>query len=88
MLQPRKIDSKGRVMLGSEFAGAIVLVEHTDNGDIIIHPAMVVPKHEAWVHNNPEVASDLARALDQASKKQFASNPIDINNEDWLDNEG
>jgi hypothetical protein len=87
MFEARKIDSKGRVMLGSEYAGAIVLLEQAENGDIIIHPAAVVPLSEAWLHNNPKAAASVARGLKQASEDQFAGDPIDIDGEDWLKDE-
>lgn len=87
MLEPRKIDSKGRVMLGSEYAGEMVLIERTEHGDIIIHPAILVPQKEAWVHTDPKIAASMNRALKQASKKQFSSDPIDLTGEDWLDND-
>lgn len=87
MLEARKIDSKGRVMLGSEYAGAVVLLEQAANGDIIIHPAAVVPLNEAWLHNNPKAAASVARGLKQATEGKFADDPIDVDSEDWLKDE-
>ncbi len=87
MLEARKIDSKGRVLLGSEYAGSIVLLEQAANGDIIIHPAAVVPMNEAWLHNNPKAAASVARGLKQAAEGKFAKDPIDLSAEDWLKDE-
>ncbi len=85
MLQPRKIDNKGRVTLGPEYAGLFVLVEEKEDGDIIIHPAAIVPQGEAWLHRNQTAAASVARGLEQAAKGQFAKNPIDLNDDAWLD---
>ncbi len=85
MFQPRKIDSKGRVMLGAEYSGAIVLIEKKEDGDIVIHLAEVIPQKEAWLYKNKEALASVLKGLEQAKKGQFANDPINFDEDDWLD---
>ena len=65
------VDGKGRLMLGSRFAGRMVIVDESDADRVVITPAVAIPEREAWLYENPK-ALDLVRAgLKQASQGRF-----------------
>lgn len=69
-----KVDAKGRVTLGQEFANSIVLVERHDE-KVIIRRGQVVPAREAWVHRSPATSKSLSRALADASAGRAVKGP-------------
>lgn len=73
----KRIDSKGRLTLGPDFANLVVLIHANRVGDLVIKKASVVPSHEAWLHANPEALKSLKRGLSQAKKRQFTKDPME-----------
>ena len=71
----KKIDSKGRLLLGEEFANQNVLVELQIDGSLLLKPAAVVPIAEAWLYKNKEAYKSVQRGLEQASSAKFAKDP-------------
>ena len=72
------VDGKGRLMLGSRFAGRTVIIDDTDPRRIVITPAIAIPECEAWLYKN-EVALELVRAgLDQARSGRASQAPPDL----------
>ncbi len=81
----RKVDSRGRLLLGEEFAGSMVIVEKNPHGDLVVKRAAVVPAREKWLHEN-STAMDLVQAgLDAAVKGQISSNPAFEESLSWID---
>jgi hypothetical protein len=74
----KTVDSKGRLALGSEFAGKTVILKKTKFG-IRIVPAVVVPEHEVWLTKNQAASESIERGLAQARAGEFAPNPPQIN---------
>lgn len=65
-------DSKGRIALGSRFAGQTVIVDDSDPQRIVIVPAVVIPADEAWLYKNPEALDSVRRGLEQATERKFS----------------
>lgn len=74
----KTVDDKGRVALGSRFANRQVIIEETNESQIIITLAKVVPEREAWLYNNPAALESVLRGLSQARDGKFSTNPPDI----------
>jgi hypothetical protein len=74
----RVADSKGRVMLGSEFAGLMLIVDDSDPNQIIIKRAKAIPLAEAWLYENEKALALVRTGLEQAQKGQFSKNPPDL----------
>ena len=71
----RKTDSKGRLLLGREFANQIVIIEPQKDGSLLLKPAAVVPRTEAWLEKKREAYRSVRRGMEQASKLKFAKDP-------------
>ncbi|MDZ4684588.1 MAG: hypothetical protein SH850_05815 [Planctomycetaceae bacterium] len=84
-METKTVDSRGRLALGSEFAGKTVLVKKTKQGLTIV-PAVVIPEHEAWLYKNPAALEAVERGLAQAKARQFVENPPVIDDA-WGDEE-
>jgi len=71
-------DSKGRVCLGSAYAGRTVIVEITDTGITTITPAVVIPEREAWLYQNDKAIGLLRQGLAAAKAGDFSDSPPDL----------
>lgn len=69
------VDSKGRLTLGAEYASQTVLVDHTENGRIIITPAVVIPADEAWVFQDSAANAALESGLRDARDGRLSDGP-------------
>lgn len=63
------VGANGQISLGKQFAGRQVLVEEQAEGVWLVRTATVVPDNERWLHT-PAAATDLAKALDWASRNE------------------
>lgn len=54
------VSASGQISLGKAFAGETVLVERLEDGQWLVTPVHVTPKHLAWA-NTPEMDARLAR---------------------------
>ena len=71
----RTIDSRGRLLMGEEYAGRMVIIDDRDPERLVIIPAVAIPEREAWLFRNPTALASLRKALDQAKEREFASSP-------------
>jgi hypothetical protein len=71
-------DSKGRVALGSRFAGQTVIIEETDPTEVRVILAQVVPQRELWLHKNPKAKASVLRGLAEARAGEVAKSPPDL----------
>lgn len=78
------VDSKGRISLGSQFAGRTVIVDESDPEKIVITPAVVIPEREAWLFKNKKALDSVRRGLDQAAKRQFSKKPPNLEADERL----
>jgi hypothetical protein len=74
----KTIDSKGRLALGSDFAGRLVIVDDASQDKIIITLARAIPEKEVWLYQNEEAIGQVRRGLAQASERRFSKTPPDI----------
>lgn len=74
----KTIDDKGRLALGSRFANRQVIIEETNESQIIITLAKVVPEREAWLYNNPDALKSVLVGLSEARAGKFSPDPPDI----------
>jgi hypothetical protein len=70
-----QVDDKGRLVLGRKFAGKTVLVREVDEETVEITMARVISEREAWLLNNPKARRAVARGLEQARERKFATAP-------------
>ena len=81
----KKIDSKGRLLLGEELAGTTVLVEKLETGEYVIKPAITIPTSEQWLFENEEALNSVMLGLRQAREKQFVETPAFSKKKSWKD---
>jgi hypothetical protein len=71
----KQVDSKGRLTLGERFAGRVVIVRETDETELVITLARVIPEREAWLYENSKAKQMVFTGIEQAKKKKFVSAP-------------
>ena len=71
----KRVDKKGRITLGDRFSGSTMLVEESDDGTILLHPAVTVPVHEAWLWKNKTALDGVTKGLAQAARHEFVKGP-------------
>ncbi len=70
----KTVDSRGRLVLGPEYAGRTMIVESRD-GQILLTPAVVIPEHEVWLYRDPDAMASVQRGLRDAREGRVARNP-------------
>lgn len=80
----KKLDSKGRLVLGPEYANATVLVEQVADGEFRVQTAAVVPVKEAWLFKNQEALDLLQTGLRQAKTGNVVKGSLQ-KNASWID---
>jgi hypothetical protein len=64
----KQIDSKGRLLLGNEFAGATFLVESQKDGSLLLRPAVTVPVETAWFFKSQKAQNLVKAGLKEAAQ--------------------
>jgi hypothetical protein len=77
-------DAKGRVLLGTRVAKQPVQVEERGPGEWTIRLVEVVPIKEAWLFKNPEALRRVQQGVQQAQKREFATDPRKGLDSAWL----
>ncbi len=82
----KTVDTKGRVALGTQFAGQTVVIDDSNPTCILIRPVVLIPAAEAWLYKN-DTALGLVRAgLDDARHGKFAESAPHVEKDlVWLD---
>ncbi len=75
---PRLADGKGRVVLGSQFAGCLLDVDTSDPNRIVITRVVAIPAQEAWLYQNPKALELVRSGLEEAVTGKISSDPIDL----------
>jgi hypothetical protein len=70
----KTIDSKGRLTLGSEYAGRTVQVEK-DATALVVRFCRVVPEREAWLWDNEAAMAMVSRGIEQAHRGELSDGP-------------
>ncbi len=81
------VDSEGRLLLGSQFAGRTVVVDDSDPSRIVIRPTPVDPDREAWLSKNPTALGQVSKGLEQARSRQFSATPPNLEGDSELADE-
>jgi len=71
----RVADSKGRVSLGKDFAGRLVIIRRPEEGTVEITLAEAIPVKEAWLYKNKAALESLMRGLVQTGRGEYAEGP-------------
>jgi hypothetical protein len=74
----KTIDSKGRLALGSQFAGQLVLIDDGDPDKIVIQKAQAIPAKETWLYRNQEALNLVRQGLTDAREGRFSETPPDL----------
>ena len=85
MAAAKKVDSKGRLLLGEELAGTTVLIEKLETGEYLVKPAVIVPAKEKWIFDNSEALSLVMTGLKEAKNRKFVKNPSFNKKKSWID---
>lgn len=78
MLQAKRVDTKGRISLGLNYANALVILDQNDDGDLIIKRAEIIPANEAWLFKNKKAIQSVRKGLKEAKEGKFANDAPDI----------
>ncbi len=81
----KKLDAKGRLVLGPSYANATVLVEEVAHGEIRVRMAEVIPVGEAWLFKNEEALSLVKEGLSQAKRGKVAKGSLNKGSMSWVD---
>jgi acyl-CoA thioesterase len=73
--ETKTTDAKGRITLGGGFANATLLVEHRQDGTVVIQRAVTVPVQDEWLFKNKAAFERVKRGLKQAQERDFAEGP-------------
>jgi len=68
-------DSKGRVALGTKYAGRMLIIDDSDPDRLVLTPAVAIPEREAWLFKNSEALEAVRRGLEDARAGKFAGPP-------------
>jgi len=71
----RKVDAKGRVTLGQEYANQQLIVVKRAEGGLELIPATTVPAPEAWLYENPDAIRAVIEGLKQAAAGELEAGP-------------
>jgi len=71
----RTVDNRGRVALGQDFAGQLVIISDIDDTTVQGTKAAAVPAREAWLYENAEALSAVKEGLRQAKNRDFVKPP-------------
>ena len=71
----RTTDAKGRLTLGKEFAGKLVIVRRIAEGIVQITRAQAVPEAEAWLYRSPEALKLVMEGIEDAKAGRLTSGP-------------
>lgn len=74
MSTTKTVDSRGRLVLGPEYAGRTMIVDIRE-GQILLTPAVVIPEQEVWLYRNKEALASVQRGLKQAREGKLSANP-------------
>jgi hypothetical protein len=77
-------DSKGRVVLGTQFANKPVIIEEVDDTEVRVIVAEVVPQRELWLHRNIKAKDSVHRGLAQAKARKFSNDPPALDTDESL----
>lgn len=71
----KRVDGKGRLALGKEFAGRLVIIKELHAGTVQITRAEAVPEDEAWLHRNPAALRAVREGIEQARVGELTDGP-------------
>ncbi|MFH1116422.1 MAG: hypothetical protein V1792_21115 [Pseudomonadota bacterium] len=77
-METRKVDSRGRINLGKEFANRTFFFEKIGKTELKLELAAVIPEKELWLYKNPEAKALLEIGLEQAKAGDFSASPPDL----------
>ncbi len=75
------VDNKGRLALGSQFAGCMVIVNDDNPDKIVIKRTVAIPAEEAWLFRNQQALNLVRQGLNEARAGQFSTQPPPIGTE-------
>ena len=67
-------DNKGRITLGSKFAGKVFRVEEIDEFAVRAEIVTTIPAREMWLWQNKEALESVQRGLQEWARGEFADN--------------
>ena len=77
-MKTKTFDHKGRITLGPQYAGKIVLVDESNPDSILLKPVVIIPAEEAWLYKNEVALGCVREGLHAARHKTFLDTPPDV----------
>jgi hypothetical protein len=72
-------DAKGRVNLGSDYAGQRFFITHRKDLDsVILEKAALIPERELWLHKNKDAQQSVFEGIQDAKKGKIKKNAINL----------
>jgi hypothetical protein len=71
----KRVDNKGRLTLGSEFAGQVVEIEYRGRDEIVVKMRRLIPASEAWLWENDDAITRVRAGLNQAARGEVTDGP-------------
>lgn len=72
-MKVKQVDSKGRIVLGSEYAGKLMIVDcDSDPSKIVLIPAIAMPKKDVDLLRNSEALQEILEGLKEAKEGKTA----------------
>lgn len=65
-----KSDSKGRVVLGPQYANKMFRVSEQPDGNLLLEPVVTVHEREIWFYKNPEVQAMVQEGIRQSRESK------------------
>ena len=72
----KKVDDKGRLSLGKDFAGRDLRIEETESGFVASYVVQVAAK-EAWLWENEKALTAVRKGIEEAAAGKLKSGPAD-----------
>ena len=71
----KTLDDRGRLLLGSEYAHKLVLVDELDDGTLTVTVAEAIPETEVWLYRNRPAYEAVMRGIEEAKAGATAQAP-------------
>ena len=72
----KKVDEKGRLSLGKDFAGRDLRIEETDSGFVASYVVQVA-SNEAWLWENEKALTSVRKGIEEAAAGNLKPGPAD-----------
>ena len=77
-MRTKRVDSKGRLLIGSKWANRLVIIDDSNPNRIVVRLAEPIPPEELWLYKNKEALRLVRAGLEQARRREFCKTSPDL----------